>query len=385
MTTEREGDRGGTATDLDATVSLEIQPPAKRRPRFRLTLSLRAMMVLVLISGIGMAWKVNRARATRRAVAAIRQSGGYVQFNDGTGTWDDKPWLRPPGWLVHRMGEEYFFDVVRVETDDDAAWGDRTAETLASFPALQEIRLLEAKIRSPFIGQLARMSNLREIVLHGNLNDFSDVDQPLDLGRLAALKKLRELSILPGSPGAEGLEALATLPELRKLSFGPRPGLGEAEIEALGRFDKLESLSFSGRDHLGRPGHTGRLKVESWRMMKHLGIAFYTLSEDEMKAIANLPRLEELSIHGGETEDEHLMIFAGMTGLKKLRLESCYVTPEGVAALQQRLPSLAITGPRFIERKMPDSLLQRLRKVMSKPPTTRSSPSRDAPGDRPRP
>ena len=44
-------------------------------------ISVRGLMILVLVLGAWMGWKIHRARAQRRAVAAIRGVGGRVDYD----------------------------------------------------------------------------------------------------------------------------------------------------------------------------------------------------------------------------------------------------------------------------------------------------------------
>jgi hypothetical protein len=48
---------------------------------FRLSISVRAMMVLVLLIGGGLGWIVQRARVQREAAAAIVRGGGRVYYD----------------------------------------------------------------------------------------------------------------------------------------------------------------------------------------------------------------------------------------------------------------------------------------------------------------
>ena len=100
-------------------------PPAPRRRRSRLALSLRATMLLVLLLAVPMAWKVNRARAQRRAVAEILRVGGKVyydyqysgdvrQYSGADFNLRGKP--SGPAWLRSRLGDEYFGEVTDVSS-----------------------------------------------------------------------------------------------------------------------------------------------------------------------------------------------------------------------------------------------------------------------------
>ena len=54
--------------------------PSPKSWRHLLRLSVRALMVLVLITGGGLGWVIHRARVQREAVAAILRAGGSVMY-----------------------------------------------------------------------------------------------------------------------------------------------------------------------------------------------------------------------------------------------------------------------------------------------------------------
>src|SRR5262249_43204158 len=89
-------------------------PKSWRRP---LQLSVRALMVVVLITGTGLDWMIHRAQRQREAVAAIQASGGRVLYEwerkNGNPIPNGRPWW--PRWLVDRVGVDYFGNVVFVE------------------------------------------------------------------------------------------------------------------------------------------------------------------------------------------------------------------------------------------------------------------------------
>ena len=85
-------------------------------PRPRFTLSVRSLMILVLIFGGVLAWKVRRAAIQRRAVNEIRRVGGMVYYEyhvgpdlqmllgPGGGILNAHPWA--PAWLQKAVGAE---------------------------------------------------------------------------------------------------------------------------------------------------------------------------------------------------------------------------------------------------------------------------------------
>jgi hypothetical protein len=98
------------------------------RPRWRrrgFQSSVRALLFMVLVLGVILAWVVRRALSQRDAVAAIVQGGGRVLYDwpgfriqaDGRivgGVPVKKgvsPWLK---WMIDRLGPDYFGAVTHV-------------------------------------------------------------------------------------------------------------------------------------------------------------------------------------------------------------------------------------------------------------------------------
>src|SRR4051812_16392992 len=88
------------------------------RPKRRLRVSLRGLMVFVLIVGTGLGWMIHRARVQKEAVAAIERAGGDVVYD-----WDwangrrkPRPQATPPWpkWLLVHLGPDYLGNVVQV-------------------------------------------------------------------------------------------------------------------------------------------------------------------------------------------------------------------------------------------------------------------------------
>jgi hypothetical protein len=98
--------------------------------RFRFAVSVRTLIVLVLMTGIGASWTVRRATAQRRAMEMIQRIGGSLTFRhqmiNGKYEGDAEPF--GPRWLRDRLGQEYFVEVVganfssRPVTDGELAW-----------------------------------------------------------------------------------------------------------------------------------------------------------------------------------------------------------------------------------------------------------------------
>ncbi len=67
-----------------------------------------------------------------------------------------------------------------------------------------------------------------------------------------------------------------------------------------------------------------------------------SISDDELKHLSGLTKLQWLSLDGTLISDAELKHLSRLTKLKTLRLEGTQVTNEGVESLQQKLPDCII-------------------------------------------
>ena len=138
-------------------------------------LSLRSAMLLVLLSGLWMGWRVNRANDQRRAVAAIRRAGGGISYDyqfsvsKGYRNPNGRPWA--PAWLRNWLGDEFFQEVTSVQflnrplTDHDLA-------PLASLDRLEEVAISGAPITDAGLKHLANLKELRILLALGDTRDY---------------------------------------------------------------------------------------------------------------------------------------------------------------------------------------------------------------------
>ncbi len=78
----------------------DLPKPKRRWFQF----SLRALLVFVLPTSIGMSWfgvRLHRVRRQRGAVKAIQKAGGWVNYEE------PEPW--GPPWLRELLGDDFFF------------------------------------------------------------------------------------------------------------------------------------------------------------------------------------------------------------------------------------------------------------------------------------
>jgi len=227
------------------------------RPRWRLRLSLRAMMVLVLVISLPLGWKARRASVQRRAVAAVRAMGGRVAYGDEL-DGEGFPRLphRPggPAWLRRWVGDEFFQEVGWVDIDTNNERGrvdDDFIAAVGDFDRLQGLSIQGSgdrrdgqEHRRIMAAGLARLTGLRRLrVLHLRGAPIDPAIGDL-LGKWPALEDV-ELSDLGDSPKTlpgSCLAHLARLPGLRKVIITTLASCRAADVEPLTRLAHLEQL-----------------------------------------------------------------------------------------------------------------------------------------------
>jgi hypothetical protein len=232
-----------------------------RPRRLRRAISLKWLLLLVLIWGVFLGWRVNRARTQRRVVQAVRNPGVTFhydwQFVGGT----YRPRRKPPGpdWLRRFLGNEYFKEVTHAGIADTSPMnpenksGRRIDRVLADLRALDRLRELTINGRQLRDGDLARirgLTALEKLEIDGarNLTDAG-------VSHLRGIDHLRSIAITDCTLTDASLDQLAEIPALEELDLrGNR--LTDAGLHKLSRLPHLRSL---------RPGWGAtRLPTEGW-------------------------------------------------------------------------------------------------------------------------
>ena len=228
-----------------------------------LTLSLRALVVLVLALGGVMGWLANRANVQRAAVAEIEKSGAKVwydwEWSNGLATGASLAW---PEWLVRLVGHDYFGRVVAVSLTSRASDADlvqvgrferlerldvhASAVTSAGLAALKHLRRLQSlqlvrtRIDDAGVAQLEGFRNLRMLSLSGS----GVTDQ--GLSHLAGLTQLEDLDLSATAVGDAGLAVLRNVTRLKTLDLS-RTHVGDAGVVHVASFPAFKISSSSGR------------------------------------------------------------------------------------------------------------------------------------------
>lgn len=250
------------------------------------SVSLRGLMVFIIVFGVILGWRVNKARRQAKALAAIEAlnskpvdgtpivSLSFFHEINSKGNLIRGAEPNAPRWLVEFIGPEYFRTVRGVQFDsnlladqdlpflDDLAdletfslqgnprvsddlmtclrsmtrlqrlWlmctnlGDKTAENLDGLHDLKQLYLSDTKVTDAGVSHVRGLVNLQVIWL-GNL-DVTDAS----LVHLEGLTQLERLNLTGTKVTDAGLVHLESLQSLQELYLG-RTGVTQAGIDRL--------------------------------------------------------------------------------------------------------------------------------------------------------
>jgi hypothetical protein len=225
--------------------------PIKRR-WYRVRLSVRAMIILVVVLGCWLGWVVHRARVQRGAVNAVMRPGGRGtvvlydwEYKDGNYVPNGK--LRWPRWLVEFVGVNYFGTVSRVFLAQHGS--DADLSQIAALYPLEELVFTQSSPTDDGLAHLEGLTQLRYLDLSksgvtnagmSHLKGLTSVrslilkDSPVSDAGLADIRGLTRLELL----GLNGTKITdAGLAELKALSGIQYLYLTHTEITDVDDFD----------------------------------------------------------------------------------------------------------------------------------------------------
>jgi hypothetical protein len=330
---------------------------ARRR---RLTLSVRALMVLVLILGGGIGWDVNRVNARRPPVAVIREkakafgAGGVVfDYQDVNGELYPEATSWAPGWLTSILGEEFFHEVLRTYVNFSKLDGQDAGavmEAVRKLPRLKVVLLIDP----PAGASIEGLDRLEDLYLDYTPKGAAG---PIHLGTLPSLREISitgpgatdaALAQLPRQPALSrvqiakssatdaGLKSLAGIANLRSLDLDSR-FVTDAGLKSLGGLAKLQSLEIACPEVAG----PGLECLDGMRDLRSLVINCPDVSDDGLAHLAALTRLESLHVRGTRVTDATLEPLGRLTNLEDLGLYGTRgVTDRGASSIARNHRSL---------------------------------------------
>ena len=218
--------------------------PGEHTWRRFMRISTRALIVLTLLIGACLGWIVRDARIQRDSVAAIKRAGGMVHYDwewhNGVINNYGKP--PAPGWLVDRLGVDYFGHVSAV-----FIWNlkspDRGLAQIANLTRLEALEI-EGGLRLSDSGfaHLASLTRLEWLgIPRANLTD----------ARLADLVMKELTAKISGSGNVEAAPKdaadikISGSGNVRLLS---RPGRLSSHVSGSGRITQASLDAAEGKD-----------------------------------------------------------------------------------------------------------------------------------------
>jgi Leucine-rich repeat (LRR) protein len=173
-----------------------------KSPRRWLRFSIRGLIALVLVSGVGLGWAVSNARIQRDAVAAITKAGGSVMYE-----WEPigKPWA--PRWLVDLIGVDLFGDVTYVWLPRTAT--DSVIEHVGNLGQLESLTIWS--LSDAGLANLKRLNKLTNLTLYGPQITDAEVVKVTALTKLTHLELHRTHVTDIGLAQLKGLTNLSVL------------------------------------------------------------------------------------------------------------------------------------------------------------------------------
>ncbi len=209
--------------------------PVSRSWRRYLRFSVRGLIALVLVIGLGLGWIVRSARIQREAVASITRAGGSLEYE---WQWDNRRNApqevpRTPRWLADLTGVELFDYVVTARVKQADA--DAQIAHVGRLSALVELHLSGTNASDSGISHLAGLTDLK--ILRLNQTRITDVG----LAHLSRLRNLEWLDLGGTRVSDAGLVHLAALSNLKWLDLsGTRvAGAGLVHLSALSNLTRL--------------------------------------------------------------------------------------------------------------------------------------------------
>ena len=184
----------------------------------------------MLIFGVWLGWKVNKARQQREAVEEIESVGGIVWYDYQAlddRRWDetiDPPW---PAWLETILGRDFLYDAVGVDLSGEPLFeasedsdGIRLRHAMRQASELNQLRVLEVCVASrEGFAALERFTNIRRLVVYISINPLYHGELDRDIASLGKLRNLTELDLAAFGLGDGGLRQLESLSRLRFLGL----------------------------------------------------------------------------------------------------------------------------------------------------------------------
>jgi len=193
--------------------------PTNRRRWLRF--SVRTILVLMVVMAMSLAWKVNRARAQRKAVEALRNAGVDVVYDyEDSASANGQVAVPPvPAVWVDLFGIDYFADVYGVYflnslegpahfRDESTGFPEHVFDDIQMLPTVSSVIISEAT--DDELDKLSHAASIDTLIVSGNFTDAG-------VAHLSRLERLKHLYIMSPNMSVDGLCQLRRCTRLEQL------------------------------------------------------------------------------------------------------------------------------------------------------------------------
>lgn len=311
--------------------------------------SLRVLMVLVLVAGLGLGWIAQRAGVQRSAVRAITAAGGRALY-----PWEVKAFkgrysvsltvaklARPPvpSWLIRLLGPDYFGSIRMVYVAERGC--------------------------NAVMGEVARLDNLEQMYMRSTYGNLPPIASNLTDSGLAKLRRLRHLKavMITGNPGLKGpgLVGLSGSVGLRRVIVHDVPiqdddlrhlqgltSLTELELTdtritdaGLAHFEGMTAMRCINLNH-SRVTGAGLAHLRGMTGLIRLVLGWTRV--DDLAAVAHLTKLQQLMLAACPIDDAGIRPAHGFITLRSLVLRQTRVSDAELRSLRESLPKTSIAN-----------------------------------------
>jgi Leucine Rich repeat len=312
--------------------------PSGRKPdikRLAPRISVRALVVFIILTGLILARIVHRARVQHDVVKALTDAGGTVAYacerDVGTG-WQ----ATLPGWkkfLVDSIGIDYVSHVVffQIEAKPDDVLAHRALLRLGALDRLESLNFMGRGVDDSILATLDGMTSIRSMMLqHSAVTDIG-------IAGLASLPNLETLYLNGTHVSNSGLGRLEGAPRLRQLALD---GIGVTSdgLTGLRKLASLRDLVLIGSEFTdGTVEGLGELA-----QLRVLGLKYTQLSDRGLAHLMGLVHLETLQLAGSEVTDAGLKHLGALPALREIALNRTQLSEAAVQNLQSASPGVTV-------------------------------------------
>ena len=320
-------------------------------PRF----SLRALVILTLVCGVGLgvyAAGLHRARRQAPAVALLREMGATVLYDGdvGKGSFQlvgggvqvvERP-SPYPKWAIDALGVDFFHNVTKVKFQCSLSLphADRRRfwHAISQLPTLTHLEASGGVNAPGWIQLLAHHQSLESLKL-----SWADLMAD-DCKVFHKLGGLKELNLSESRITDHGLAEIARSNSLECLDLH-HTRITDDGLYKLAFLPSLKRLWMSGTS----VGDRGLAYLRGHPTLIDLDLCNTKITDQSLAHAASIPNLAELDVSQTDISDDGLAQLAGHPRLAYLNLSSSEVRGPGLATLE-KLPSLrelCVGGFRF--------------------------------------